>query len=365
MRRTFALLALATAITTTAQAQKAWQTEVGLQGGFTRAVAAGTGSGPTDVISLPGFNLGPILPFATGLYAVIPWSNKVAVNTDVAFSQLTGLGSATLFQLGLRGDYALTNKVYAGAGGTFGYASNGGVSAKQVGLQAGAGYRLHLSNSLNARVEGRATFWAKTSDLPATDTYSLLFGVGTSTHRAAPAARRGAARPGREWSPQFGVSAGYLNIHSIGGADVTVIAFPGFGGALGALATPELTGPPTMFAILPIGNRIAIEPGVDMHRAQSGGFTQFLGNFSARLDFAVHGGWYAAAGGNLNYVKVTGTNAASRTGANLGWGYRFPFWGPLSGRVEVNYTMFGKNTDLGTPATNVFGLMFGTTMALR
>jgi len=77
-----------------------------------------------------------------------------------------------------------------------------------------------------------------------------------------------------------------------------------------------------MFAILPIGNKIAIEPGVDVHRVQSSGTTAFLGNLSARLDYALHGGWYAAAGGNLNYVKSTGTSAATRTGANVGLGYR-------------------------------------------
>ena len=110
---------------------------------------------------------------------------------------------------------------------------------------------------------------------------------------------------------------------------------------------------------------IAIEPGVDVHRVQSSGTTAFLGNLSARLDYALHGGWYAAAGGNLNYVKTTGTSAATRTGANVGLGYRFPFWGPLGGRVELNYTMFGKNTKLATGPTNTVGLMFGALVPLR
>jgi hypothetical protein len=364
VQRTFALVALLVAVTTSAQAQKAWQTEIGIQGGYTRAVAAGSGADPTDILSLPGFNLGPILPFASGIYAVFPWKNKIAIDGDVGVSQLTGVAAATLFQLGLRGDYALTPKIYGAAGGALGYVNSGGTTETQLGVQAALGYRLGLSNTLKGRVEFRATFWGNSDNVGPIDTYSLLFGVGTSTHRtAAPAARR--SRTSRLWSPTIGFSSGYANIHAVGGSDITVLAFPGFGAGLGALLGPETLVPPTMFAILPIGNKMAIEPGVDVHRVQSGGTTSFLGNFSARLDYALHGGWYAAAGGNLNYVKSTGSTAATRTGGNVALGYRFPFWGALGGRVELNYTMFGKNTDLGAAPTNVVGLMFGALVPLR
>ena len=366
MQRTFALLALlAGAVTTGAQAQKAWQTEIGIQGGYTRVVAAGLGADPTDVIGLPGFNLGPLLPVTPGVYAVIPWKDKIAVDLDFGVSQVNlGVVGLTLFQLGARGDYAFTNNLYASAGGALGYVETGGTSETQLGVQAAVGYRLGLSNTLKGKVEFRTMFWGKTENVGAIDSYSLLFRVGATPHRAAASARRGAARTGA-WTPQLGVSSGYASIHAVGGGDISAIAFPGYGAGLGNIVGPVATLPPTMFAILPIGKKIAIEPGADLHRAQESGNTTFLGNFSARLNYAVHGGWYAAAGGNLNYIKVTGLDAATRTGANVGWGYRFPFWGALGGRIELNYTMFGTNTDLGTPATNVVGLMFGTTMSLR
>jgi len=365
VQRTFALLAVLATVATSAHAQSAWQTEIGIQGGYTRVVAAGTGAGPTDVIGLPGFNLGPLLPVTPGVYAVIPWKNKIAVDLDFGVSQLNpgGVG-LTLFQLGARGDYALTNKLYGSAGGALGYLESGGTSETQLGVQAAVGYRLALSNTLKGKVEFRTMFWHKSQNVGPIDSYSLMFRVGATPHRSASPSRRGAARPG-EWTSQLGISSGYASIHAVGGGDVSAIAFPGYGAGLGNIVGGAVTLPPTLFAILPIGKKIAIEPGVDMHRVQASGITTFLGNFSGRLNYAVHGGWYAAAGANLNYIAATGLKTATRTGANVGWGYRFPFWGALGGRIELNYTMFRPNKDLAIPATNVVGLMFGTSMSLR
>jgi hypothetical protein len=277
-------------------------------------------------------------------------------------SQLTGGTAATLANIGARADYALTPKVYAGAGGAVGFINTSGTSETQLAVQGAVGYRLNLSSSLRGRIEAQATFWGKAENVGAINTYSLLFGVGTSPRRAAPARR--AARTSA-WAPQIGFSAGYANIHPVGGGgDITALAFPTFGAGLSALQ-PGLTTPPTLFVILPVGHKIAIEPGVDIHRTQSSGTTTFSGNFSARLNYAVHGGWYAAAGGNLNYIKVTGVDAATVSGANVAWGYRFPFWGSLGGRVELNYTMFGDNADVGLPPTNTVGLMFGVLVPLH
>jgi hypothetical protein len=119
-----------------------------------------------------------------------------------------------------------------------------------------------------------------------------------------------------------------------------------------------------MFVILPIGSKTAVEAGFDVARVQSNGQTGFGGNFSARLDYAVKRDWYAAAGANLNYLKFTGANGTV-TGANIAWGYRFGLGGNFGGRVELNYSMFGKNTDLGAAPQNVLGLMLGATMPLK
>ena len=366
MQRTFALFALLAAVTTNAQAQKAWQTEFGIQGGYTRVVVAGSGGSPFDVFSVPGLNLGPVLPASAGLYVVIPWTNKLAVETDVAASQLSSGGSNTFFGIGLRGNYAVSGTFYAAAGGALSYSNGLIVNETQLGIQAAVGYRRRLAGPLNGRLEVRSTFWGKAENAPPQDIYAVLIGV--STGMSSGRAVRSTARPqaARAWTTQLGISGGYANVHEIGGFDLTAVSLPGYGGGLGsALGAPGIALPPTMFAIIPIGAKIAIEPGLDIHRFQGNGTTAFSGNFSARVNYAVRGGWYGALGGNLHYIKSTGVNAVSRTGLNLAWGYRFALTGPLGGRMEANYTMFGAKSSAGLPPVNTLGLMFGVLLPLK
>lgn len=364
MRRSLVMIALLSWCATNAQAQKAWQTEFGIQGGFTRLVQAGAGADPTDAISIPGFNLGSLVPAAAGLYVTIPWTQKLAVETDFAASQFSSGLTATFVTLGVRGDYALTRHLYGAAGGTLAY-NNGIANETQLGVQAALGYRYKLSGTLNGRVEARTTFYGKAESAGAVDAYSFLVGVSTVTSRGRPARGTSARAPQRAWTPRLGIAGGYASVNVIGVGSLTALSVPGYGSALGAVLTSEVTLPPTVFAILPIGKKIAIEPALDIHRFQESGQTDFSGNLSVRLDYAVHGGWYGALGGNLHYIKATGADAATRTGVNVGWGYRFPLVAALGGRVEANYTMFGENTDLGLAPTNTFGLMFGVTMALK
>jgi len=372
VRTTFVLVALLASVATQGQAQKAWQTEFGFQGGFTRLVDAGSATDPTDAISFPGFNLGNALPSAAGLYAIIPWTNKLAVETDFAASQFSSGATITLLSVGARGDYALTKHAYAAAGGSLAY-NNGIANETQLGLVGGLGYRFSLTSGLNARFEGRVSFFGKAENAGPVDVYSVLFGVskvtghGHSTRSAMAHATDGA----RRWTTHIGISGGYADVHLIGVGSVTAMAVPGYGGALGnvfgsaAAQLRAITLPPTVFAVFPIGDKVALEPAVDIHRFQSGGQTDFSGNFSLRLDLAVYGGWYGALGGNLNYIKSTGVDAATRTGMNLGAGYRFPLTHDIGGRVEANYTMFPDNSTYGLPPTNTFGLMFGLTLPVK
>jgi len=363
------MLALAVVVTSTAQGQKSWQSEIGIQGGYTRLVDAGSGGGHIDLLGLPNFNLGPAAPFAPSIYAILPWKQKIGIELGVSAAQLTGSTSASLFEGDIRGNYAVTKRVYVGAGGALGHIHTAGTTETQLGLHGAVGYRSHLTGPLNARLEVRAMFWGKTNNVGPRDLYSVLFGVSTRTRGAAAAPSRSgrASASSRAWTPQLGVAAGYVNMHPIGGGlggDVTAIAFPGFGGALGGFGSPQYTAPPTIFAIVPIGTKIALEPGVDITRQQSAGTTVFSGNLGARFDYAVHGRWYAALGGNLNYIK-SGSQSASRTGLHTAFGYRFPVTSVVGGRLELNYTMWRKNTTLAIAPVNVFGLMFGATVPLK
>ena len=371
VQRTLALLAVLAGFVSAAPAQQSWRTEFGIQGGFTRLVEAGAGLDPVDVISVPGFNLGNALPAPAGLYAIIPWSSKLAVEADIAASQFSlGGGTASLISAGLRGDYALTNNLYLAAGGALVY-NNGLGNETQLGVQGALGYRFGLTGTLSARVEGRTTFYGKADNAVPADVYSVLFGISTATSGGRATSGSSTRPPTGAWRPQLGLAGGYADAHLIGVGSVTSLSFPGYGAAAGTalggfLSTLQAVAlPPTVFAIIPIADKVAIEPGLDIHRFQSSGQTDFSGNLSVRLDYAVHGGWYGALGGNIHYLKSSGVNAATRTGMNLGWGYRFPLVLGVSGRVEANYTMFKENTDLGLPPTNVFGLMFGAAMPIK
>jgi hypothetical protein len=260
----------------------------------------------------------------------------------------------------------VTRAFYAAAGGTLGYINNPGSSETQLGVQGALGYRRHLTGPLNARLEARFTGWAKTDNIIPYDVYSALIGVSTATRRA-PAARGGRDdEGGHAWTSQLGIAAGYASIHGVGNSgDLVVLAFPGFGSGFQAFGASAVVLPPTVFAIVPIGSKIALEPGMDIHRAQTSGVTNFNANVSARLNYAVTGGWYGALGGSLNYIKNTSASAVTRTGLNLAWGNRFPLTGSLGGRVEVNYTMWRRNSGVGLPPINTFAVMFGVTMPLQ
>lgn len=368
MQRTFAILALLVGLATSAQAQRAWQSEIGVQGGFVRVKPAGTGqTDQIDVFALPGANYVLGLLSQGSLYAIIPWSEKLAVEPSFLVSQLNGGGTNTTARLGLRANYAITPKFYGAAGGVLLYLHTPIQQSKTLGLQGAVGYRMHLTGPLNARIEANVTTTKKTDDLNPFIGYGVLFGVSTRLHGAPAPATRRPSTTGRAWRTAIGIQGGYLSTHQVGGADITSLSFPGLGGSLSAitgLGGGVLAGPPTMFVILPIGSKTAAEAGFDVVRAQSNGQTGFSGNFSARLNYAVKRNWYAAAGANLNYLKFTAANGTI-TGANLAWGYRFGLGGNFGGRVELNYSLFGKNTDLAVAPQNVLGLMLGATIPLK
>jgi len=370
VQRTFAILALLVSVATSAQAQRSWQSEIGIQGGFVRVKPAGTGrSDQIDIFAVPGANYVLGLLSQGTFYAIIPWSQKLAVEPSFVGTQLNGGGTNTTARLGLRANYAITQKFYVAAGGVLLYLHTPAQHSKTLGLQGAVGYRMHLTGPLNARVEANFSATKKTDQLNPFDSYGVLFGISTRLRgTAAPAPRRsGASASSRAWRMAIGIQGGYLSSHQVGGGqDVTGLSFPGLGGSLSGIGGGVLSGPPSMFVIFPIGSKTAIEGGLDLVRVQQAnlGQTGFSGNFSARLNYAVKHNWYAAAGGNLDYLRFTGSTGTI-TGANFAWGYRFGLGGNFGGRVELNYSLFGKNTDVGAAPQNVLGLMVGASMPLK
>ena len=196
--------------------------------------------------------------------------------------------------------------------------------------------------------------------------HSLILGLLVLAALAPATAQRRAAAPSRAWQPALGIQGGYYLFYIPGQASVDGFAAPGTGvGGLGAVVgTAAFPTPAGLFAIFPMGEKLALEPSLDIHRFQSGGTTTFLGQLTGRFDYAWKGGWYGAAGLNLLYLKTTGVNAVTVFGANVAWGYRFRLTGNLGGRFEANYLMYPQNDDLGQ-ASNTFGLSFGATMPLK
>ena len=277
--------------------QGSWRPELGVQGGFSRFKFAGTGSlsKPADFFDAPGFvGLAPAIPAGiSALYAIVPAARQLALEVSFTTAQLSiarpllpaALG-VTVASAGLRADYAITPNVYAAAGGTLGFVETSGQHQTQLGLEAAAGYRLHLGRRLGGRVEASWQSTKKTKLLPPWNTYSLLFGFSGIVAASSGPTATVPTRTASTWQPVIGIAGGYSRIHVVGGQeDVTVMSFPSWG--TGPTASP-LGGvwptAPTLYAVVPLGGRLAVEPGIDFHRTQSGGATVFSGNLAGRLD---------------------------------------------------------------------------------
>src|SRR5262245_23788814 len=171
----------------------------------------------------------------------------------------------------------------------------------------------------------------------------------------------------------IGVTGGDSSVHADGtGLTLNGLFLPGFGGSVPALTSAGTFLPqaPTLFAILPVGKRVAFEPGFDLHRFQGNGSTVFAANLAARLDYAVVGGWYSALGVHEEWVKATKGSLTDSTktsvgitGGSVAWGYRFHLAGDLGGRNEL--IAFAKNASAKTPAVNTVSFLFSLTMPIK
>lgn len=363
MRSPHATLLLIALAASPLRAQSVWRHEVGLEGGFIRVKPAGTGATDhTDLVDLPaqGGDFG-------SFFLIIPLARRLAIEPSLAFAQLSAgdprlfFVSSTSVNLGVRLDVALTSRFYVAAGPTLRYAEQGGTHDTQFGLQAAIGTRVPVAPLLTARLEGRVMTRAKgTNEIfePA-NVYTVLVGVSAAARHAGEEQPPGRERP---WRWALGLAGGYTRAHVRGSvpglgvdltADQTLWALPGSGA----------TTPPTLFALIPLGGRFALEPGLDAHRSQSGGVTTFGAHVSTRINYAFHQRWYAGTGINALYSQETDQKGFAFAGMSVAAGYRFALTQALGGRVEVNYTMFKERSNFAL-ATNTLGLMFGILLPL-
>ncbi len=373
------VMGVLTLLASPAAAQNFWHPAIGIQGGYARIKPAGTGrSDAIDLIEFPTPGYAAPLLAGSSLFAVISAGRRLAIEPTVSFANLTQSvgGDVTTARVGVRADLALSSSFYGAAGGVLNNLQQGGRHSTQFGAQVAAGYRFGLTPRLDGRLEAAVTAThARRPGLGPTDTYALLFGVSSRLNRT-PAPRGAARAPAAgAWEPMIGVTGGYSSIRGDGtGLALTGVVLPGFGGSVPALtgAGSYLPQVPTLFAIFPIGRRLAIEPGIDLHRIQSNGRTVFSANLAGRLDYAVAGGWYAALGAHEDWVKATKGSFADSTktsvgitGASVAWGYRFHLAGDLGARTELNYAAFAKNDSAKTPAVNTISILFSIMMPLN
>jgi hypothetical protein len=186
------------------------------------------------------------------------------------------------------------------------------------------------------------------------------------------AQRRGSSAPASRpdaWPLAIGTEAGFVNVHFIGGpADVNALMFPAFGGSLTSLAGLAALAPtvPSLYMTVPIAEKMAIEPSLDLTRTQTNGpFTQFVADLGGRLDYAFGRGFYGAAGLKVLVVKVTGLSSFGIPGASLAGGYRFHLSGAWGGRFEISHDMMAKHATVGQVPVNVTAFTVGAMVSLR
>ena len=376
MRKIHLLALTSLLVAAPAVAQQSWDTELGIQGGFSRFQLTGQGKAARfDLYSIPSAMYVNTYPTAPAVYAIFPVSEKLALEPGLSFIQTAGVPAGgflpTVAAVSLRGDYALTNSIYGAlgvytryAGGTVG----GSYAHFQFGLEAAAGYRLRLGSRLNGRIEVQAVTVKKQDTNQPFNEYSLLFGLSTPLSESrGTSARRGAApmAPSGAWRPSFGLSAGYSDIHLDGGPDITVVSFPGSGSTsvAGIIGAPSA---PSIFGIFPLNGRWALEVGLDAENLRLGNGTIASFQLAPRADLAFGNHWYGALGPNVHFVRSTG-KLEGQSGIGAAWGYRFHLSGALDGRFEASYGVNAKRRSsfgVGVPST-VFGLNFGMMMPLK
>ena len=177
MRTLTVVLALLALGAETAAAQQRWNTEIGIQGGYSRLKPAGTSANDyVDAFDLPGAN-GQIAASYNAFFVTLKWKDKVALEPSVGFASIAGQFNQV--GLGLRADYSLSPKLYAAGGAVISGFSSSGITDYQLGLQAALGYRLHLTGRINGRLEANWITTKATDVVGAVNVYSLLFGVST------------------------------------------------------------------------------------------------------------------------------------------------------------------------------------------
>jgi hypothetical protein len=162
----------------------------------------------------------------------------------------------------------------------------------------------------------------------------------------------------RVWEPEIGFQAGFSSVKpaGTGGNSSTFIDLPG-GGFFSAILTYA-----PLYAVVPVGNRLALEPQIGASQVTLGGTAVTLARIGLRLDYGFGRGFYGAAGGVLNYLDQGAPGGNKQVGLQVGLGYRTRLVGPVRGRLEASWVSTHAS-DL-TQAFNAYSVLVGVSSSL-
>ena len=162
---------------------RAWQSMLGIQGGYTRA--HDVGGGDRTALAVPGIG-GSISVLGTPagppiLFAILPIARKIAIEPGIDLARVQASGTTVVaVNSSTRVDYAVAGGWYGAVGGNLLYLKATGQGSETVtGLNAAWGYRFPLTSSLGGRFEIDYTMMKANTKLllPPINTLGLQFGA--------------------------------------------------------------------------------------------------------------------------------------------------------------------------------------------
>jgi hypothetical protein len=339
-----------------------WKAEVGIRLNYTKTTINGTDITTAGMPSNGFLSLGGV----AGLYGVIPVNDKFAIEPAVGMYDVDFGGTpVTQGDMAVRVLYSVAGPFYVAAGPTLSFARISGTQSSVWGVQGAAGYRRHLSGALSGRAEVYVQKDGKSSlvsdEKPSS--WGLLVSLGITP--GAPMNRGGSAT--RLWTPMIGIQGGYSHLTiTNGGTDVSSFSVPGSSNmVLIAGSEAPLLAVAPIFAVIPIGERIAVEPSLaySSYKIEGSGNGHALG-LGVRANYAFNRTLYAGLSydmtsyGGGSGSQLDGLDAT--TGAGVQAGVRFPLVSGFTGRTEISYRkLSADDTFIGdhTITTLSFALM--------
>ena len=172
---------------------------------------------------------------------------------------------------------------------------------------------------------------------------------------------------GQTWLPAFGLEGGFARFKPAGTHANDYVDFVGLPGSSFVLGSDPFG---TLFAVIPVAGRFAVEPSLSFSEATISPFTVSNLRVGARLDAAFGPHVYGAIGGVINYFSLAGGGSSGNVGPpglSAALGFRTALTGRLEGRVEAQFTAErgSKTSTLDIVPTDWYSVLVGVSSSFR